>query len=103
MASYNLSYNDIFSLMAASAEHAVKAYRIERGEEPAFLSEREAAQKYGWAAVRRWIREGKIDAHKEGDRNHKLNLDAQKLKEIATTEKAAALLCYQANVSATVN
>ncbi|MDR1226269.1 MAG: hypothetical protein LBK47_05145 [Prevotellaceae bacterium] len=96
---YQLTYNDLLSLLHTSAELALQAYRIEQGEEPTTLSERQAAKKYGWSAVRRWKKEGELPVHKKGDKNHKLNFEARKLEEIAAAEKISAFLCYQKAVN----
>jgi hypothetical protein len=85
--------------MRASAECAIQTYKVERGEKPTVISERQATKKYTWSAVRRWKREGKVPMHKNGDKNHKLNFDAQQLQQIDSAEKVAVFLHYQASIN----
>jgi hypothetical protein len=96
---YQLTYGELLQIIRASTECALLTYRVERGEKPATISKRQAAQQYGWSTINRWIDEGKVLVHKSGDKNHKLNLDVQQLKQVDAAEKASELLCYQNAIS----
>ena len=48
-----------------------------------YLSKNQAYQKYGRRLIDRWIKESLIKEIKDGDRSHKIRLDAIELEKIA--------------------
>jgi hypothetical protein len=71
---------EIRALMRDAADHAVKQYRMDNGEEQIQMSLRAAYRKYGKSNVSHWIKSRLIIPKKRNEgRNGKLELDAATL------------------------
>lgn len=64
---------------------AVKKYRIEKNEEPPYISQNRAHILYGRRIVEGWVKKGYIKPVKDGDKNSKVRYDSFELAMLSKT------------------
>ena len=65
------------------ADITLKQYRIEKGEEKPFISQREAYRLFGTGVVKRWVQEGLIKRKKDGGATSTVRYDRMELELLA--------------------
>lgn len=77
------------NIMMDMAEIGYKKALKEMGQLKPFLSKNEASKLFGRKTVERWIREGLIEAHKDGNNTSTIRLDRLELEALAKASNRA--------------
>ncbi len=83
---------ELMNLLRDTAELAVKQYRIEKGEESSFISQREAYRLFGTGVVKRWVQEGLIKRKKDGSATSTVRYDRMELELLARSSNRITYL-----------
>ena len=70
-------------LLLAAVKTARTDLLIELGKLPPFVSQKKAYETYGETNVKNWIKWGKVDKKKDGDKNCKVRLSRLELEAAA--------------------
>lgn len=70
-------------LLIDVAEIVLKQYRIEKGDEKPFISQREAYRLFGTGVVKRWVQERLIKRKKDGSSTSTVRYDRIELEALA--------------------
>jgi hypothetical protein len=87
--------HELARMLSDAAELTVKRYRIEAGAERAYLSKNEAYRRYGRSVVDRWLREGLVELHKDGNGNLACRISAIQLEVAAKASNYESFFGYR--------
>lgn len=87
----NLELFDLGKMLGDAAKLGAKQALIEAGLSKPFLSATKAHSIYGRKTIERWVREGLIIPHKDGERNSAVRFDSLLLE---TLSKSSNHLSY---------
>lgn len=79
-------------MLDSAANLAVKRYRVEKGEERAFISQNEAYRRYDRDLVTRWRAECLIRPTKDGEGSARMRYDVLQLEKLASTSNRITYL-----------
>lgn len=79
-------------MLNAAAENAVKKFAIEMGIIKPVLSKTEAYEKFGKANVDRWIKEGLLKPHRDGNHTAKFRINRYDLELLAISSNRTTAL-----------
>lgn len=79
-------------LLIDVAEIVLKQYRIMKGEESSFISQREAYRLFGTGVVKRWVQEGLIKRKKDGSATSTVRYDRIELEALAKSSNRITYL-----------
>lgn len=71
------------NLLNDAADLAVTKALVDLGKLPSFISRREAYRRYGEGVVKRWIEEGLIEVHKDGENTATCRLSVVRLEALS--------------------
>lgn len=74
------------------------AVRISHTEEE-YISQNQAHARYGRRQVERWLEEGLISCHKDGDGNHKVRFSVRELEACASASNRTSFFNHKYNPS----
>lgn len=77
---------DFQTLLVIAIQVGYKRCLIDLGKEPTYISKREAEKRFGAGTVRRWLADGVVVEHKDGDRNCKCRINHADLITAAATD-----------------
>lgn len=90
--SINLQKYELANMLRDAGDYAVRQYRIEKGEERPFLSQREAYRIFGEGLVKRWVREGLIKRRKDGEGTSTVRYDRLELEVLSKSNNRLTYL-----------
>lgn len=83
---------ELANMLRDASEIAVQRYRIERGEERPFVSQREAYRLFGEGTVKRWVQEGLIKRKKDGNKTSTVRYDRLELEILSKSNNRLTYL-----------
>jgi excisionase family DNA binding protein len=84
--SITLDKRQLMDLISGAVQIGVETTLVQTGLLKPYLTQTTAYKMYGRKTVEKWIKEGRITAHKSGDRNSKVLLDRLALQALMKTD-----------------
>jgi hypothetical protein len=85
--SITLDKYQLMDIISEAVRLGVETALVQSGLLKPYLTQTTAYEMYGRKTVEKWIKEGRITAHKSGDRNSKVQLDRLALQTLVKTDK----------------
>jgi hypothetical protein len=76
----------LMDIISGAVQLGVETALVQSGLLKPYLTQTSAYEMYGRKTVERWIKDGRITAHKSGNRNSKVQLDRLALQTLVKTD-----------------